>query len=142
MTDIPPKFTLAIGFVNTSVTNVDIVNNSIATGSFGLSAGRNFRNTKNSTANGVGSKMPYSIILSDKLSQPDPNLYPVRDNFISHSFVTTIKSLEAEISRSSLNKRRYKGVYNKIAYFKYNNSVYSDAQRAMLKKRVTMMFFR
>lgn len=126
LTDVPPKFTLAIGFVNTSVTNVDIGNKNIATGSFGLSAGRNFRTTENSAANGVGSKMPYSIILSNKMSQPDPNLYPVRDDFISHSFVTTIKSIKAEVTKSSLSKRRYKGVYNKIAYFKYNNAVSVD----------------
>ena len=114
--DILPNLSLAIGFVMTSVTSVDLRNNSVLSGSFGLSAGQKFRTTESNIY-----KNPYSIILKSGT------------NFISNEFRTKITDIEATIQKSSLTKRRYKNVYHKIAYFEYNNEIYSEAQKHIIE---------
>lgn len=59
-------------------------------------------------------------------------------NFTERAYInnlhleTNIDSINFDLSVTSSSKRRYRAKYHKIAYFEYNNEVYSDTQRNLL----------
>jgi hypothetical protein len=122
--EVLPSFTIAIGFLVTSVTSVDLRNDLTTTGSFYLTEGQNFRNP-------VTLKQPYSIILSGQTTQSD-SVHLLRNNFYSHNLSTTINQIECKLSKTSYPNRRFKNVYHKVAFFECNNSAYDEVQKNML----------
>lgn len=122
--EVLPSFTIAIGFIVSSVTSVDLRNDLTTTGSFYLTQGQNFRNP-------ATLKQPYSIILSGQTTQSG-SAHLLRDNFYSHNLSTTINEIECKLSKSSYPKRRFKNIYHKVAFFECNNSVYDEVQKNML----------
>lgn len=117
--EVLPEYTIAIGLVMSSLTSVDIRNNSTTTGNFGNTqrsrgASQNLRNTK-------FTKPPYSIITANSTLE--------NAIYYSHNFSSTLQEIECSLVKQSYPKRRFKNTYHKVAYFKYNNDTYDEVQK-------------
>lgn len=136
--DIAPSMTLAVGFVLTTMSSVDLRNNQLITGSYGAGVGDNFRANisipegSNVPLQGV-SKYPYSKIISTSDSSQSYT-GAARRSLISHDLQSQIKTISFAVSRATAKPKRIKTLFHKIAYFEYDNSVYSDVQRSSLKR--------
>jgi len=124
--NILPSLTLAVGFVITSINDVDIRNRNISTGSFSLQTGRNFRGVIERH-----SKYPYSKSIADSVADP----YFTggrRTQLISHELQSQIQDISFSVDRASMPQRKIKPSFNKVAYFKYNNQAYSEVQKSII----------
>lgn len=63
-------------------------------------------------------------------------LYPSRQNINNIELNTYINSIDFGVDVESRPKRRYTAKYHKIAYFEYNNEVYSETQRNLINQKL------
>lgn len=56
-------------------------------------------------------------------------LYPSRQNINNIELNTYLNSIDFSVGVESRPKRRYRAKYHKIAYFEYNNSIYTETQK-------------
>jgi|LakMenEpi03Aug12_release.lakeMendotaPanAssembly.Ray.scaffolds.fasta_scaffold00240_2 hypothetical protein len=134
--NISSNKTLALGILLGTVDNVNYAASSpIGSQSADGPLFNFFRSVPDKRLNIYDYKYSYNTVLATT-SIEQKSIYPVLNNLINFDFSATILDISANIESRNIDKRKMQCVFNKIAYFKYNNAVYDDVQRNILNNNL------
>lgn len=123
--------TLALGLVLSSVFDLNYSSPNIMTSQAEDDDLLYLRSVSSKQSNTFGYKYSYNTVLATT-SIEQKSIYPVLNKILNFDFSSTVLDISATVQSQNISKRKMQCVFNKVAYFTYNNSVYNEVQRNLL----------